>query len=326
MPIKGLEDRKRLPRLGKIHVGIKVKGRGGGSERPMATDYFVCPAEVVKVYGEKPRELHIMFPLEDESIWASQFYKLYSQSRGLMCKGDGEVAMRLVDIKTGALASRESMETEMREVDCSGRECPYYGEKCREVMMLQFALPDVPGLGVYQLDTSSVNSMININSAIEMIRGVLGRISWIPLTLVLEAQEVSPEGKKKTVQVLNLKTDVKLLDLAKRRALPAGQETAVSPPDESVPPLDSETVAESPPGPGALGGGDGARTAAPAAPKRGKPGDYPMQTLGDLFTACLAEYKMNQSEVLRELGISDKRDIGNVEQAWQTIQAVKGGK
>jgi hypothetical protein len=35
---------------------------------------------------------------------------------------------------------------------------------------------------------------------------------------------------------------------------------------------------------------------------------------------------MNQSEVLRELGISDKRDIGNVEQAWQTIQAVKGGK
>jgi hypothetical protein len=232
MPIKGLSDRLRLPRLGKIHTGIKVKN-AKGVEYPQAVDYFVCPPEVQEAYSEeKPKSLRIMFPLEDDEIWANQFYRYYSASRGLMCKGDGETAIRLVDINTGELAPKEADKTGLAEVECKGKKCEYYGDKCKEMMMLQFVLPDVPGLGVYQLDTGSINSILNINSSIKMIRNAIGRIAWVPLTLTLGEQEVAPEGKKKKVHVLNIRTDIKLIDLAKNKPLLGPTQVDVPAPDE----------------------------------------------------------------------------------------------
>jgi len=81
MSIKGVSDVVRLPRLGKIRLGIK-KETDSGTPYPTPTDYFVCPEEVRKVYGEKPRELRIMFPTDDELQWASQYLKCYSATRG----------------------------------------------------------------------------------------------------------------------------------------------------------------------------------------------------------------------------------------------------
>jgi hypothetical protein len=213
MPIKNLSDKRRLPRLGKIHLGVKITNVIG-EEYPKATDYFVCPPEVQAVFGEKPKELRIMVPVEDEEVWASQYYRCYSRSRGLVCKGDGETALRMVDMKTGKLAGRNSKETELQETACYGQACPDYEKRCREVMNLQFLLGEVPGLGVWQIDTSSVNSIRNINSAAEMIKSVCGRISMIPLLLTLEPQEVQcTGGSRKTVYVLNLRTRERPSDL-----------------------------------------------------------------------------------------------------------------
>jgi len=87
-------------------------------------------------------------------------------------------------------------------------------EKCREVMNLQFLLPEVPGLGVWQIDTGSINSIRNINSASQLIKAVTGRISMIPLLLTLEKQEVQgADGKKKTVHVMNLGIKENLINL-----------------------------------------------------------------------------------------------------------------
>jgi len=99
---------------------------------------------------------------------------------------------------------------------CAGRECPdYQGKKCQEVMNLQFMLPKVPGLGIWQVDTGSINSIRNINSCAAMVRAVCERVSWIPLTLTLEPTEViNPEdGKKKIVRCLNLRHEQGLQEL-----------------------------------------------------------------------------------------------------------------
>ena len=232
MPIKGLSENRRLPRLGKIHLGIKVQK--GGKEYPRAVDYFVCPPEVQAVFGEQPRELRVLIPVEDEEKWCSQYYRLYSNSRGLVCKGDGERCMRLVDIETGDLAWKsDAKQVEMREMTCPGRDCPDYGAKCKEVMNLQFLLPEVPGLGIWQIDTGSVNSIRNINSAADLIKRLYGRISMIPLLLTVEPMEVkTPDaGKTKNVYVLNLRTRDTLVDMMQRAsistvemlALPAGE-------------------------------------------------------------------------------------------------------
>ncbi|KKN16945.1 hypothetical protein LCGC14_0970620, partial [marine sediment metagenome] len=162
-PIKGLTERRRLPRIGKIHLGIRVPATDTTKEHPKAVDYFVFDpdhpqyAELVKTYGEQPKELHVVFPLDDPEAFASQYYRLYSRSRGLVCKGDGETATRMFDTKTGVLANRDSKEVVNKECTCAGRECPEYGRRgCGEVMNLQFLLPEVSGFGVWQIDTGSI--------------------------------------------------------------------------------------------------------------------------------------------------------------------------
>ena len=40
MPIYGLTETVRIPRLGKVHLGIKKISKGGADI--YATDYFVC--------------------------------------------------------------------------------------------------------------------------------------------------------------------------------------------------------------------------------------------------------------------------------------------
>jgi len=245
MPVKGLSDQIRLPRLGKIRLGVKVSG--AMSSYPKQVDYFVCPEAVRNVYGERPGELRILFPNEDEGKWASQFYRCYSRQRGLVCKGDGERASALVDENTDCLATANSISACLKEIDCDLPTCPYYGKQCRRVMNLQFLLPDVPGLGVWQIDTSSYWSITNVNSAVRLVRQLCGRVGMIPLTLKLQPHEVQPEGEKKTVYVLNLDTQCTLVDMLAYARSPVPESGMaesgvvlpapdVEPPDDLFPP------------------------------------------------------------------------------------------
>lgn len=97
--IKGISDRRRLPRLGKIRLGIKVKSEKSDTEYPKETDYFVCPPEVIEAYeNEYPdgeiRELDVMFPTNRVDMIFPQAYKWYGSTKGLKCIGNNEVAKR----------------------------------------------------------------------------------------------------------------------------------------------------------------------------------------------------------------------------------------
>ena len=232
-PIKGLTDQPpRLPRIGKIHLGVRVTTKKDGTPcapYPRATDYFVFDPnhpgydELVKTYGKKPKELRILLPIEDETKFAQQYYRLYSLTRGLVCKGDGEEALRMIDTDTGGVAGRDTKDFAMRPITCQGRECPEYGPRaCGETMNLQFLLPEVSGFGVWQIDTGSINSIINVNSALDLIRGVYGRVSMVPLILALEPKEVvnPDDGKKKTVRVLNIRSTDKMIEAYHKAQLP----------------------------------------------------------------------------------------------------------
>lgn len=253
-PIRGLSEQRQLPRLGKIRLGLKVEGQKASYPRP--TDFFVCPPEVKDVFGDEPRELNIMFPVEEEGLFASQWFKCYSATRGLICKGDGYTADRLIDAETGALADRTSKEVVRRDVNCQGQECPELQRKqCRPLLTLQFLLPDVEGLGIWQIDTSSVISIRNINSGLEMVRGLTGgRVAMLPLVLALGPVEVSPEGTKKKVYVLHLTARAKLADIQRIATLPASRvllPPPLAPEDEEAPEelFPSGVIAEKEPNP-----------------------------------------------------------------------------
>jgi hypothetical protein len=204
--------------LGKIRLGFRDE-----SGVPHKTPYFVIPEDhpdrerLTQLFGEEPKSLRVLIPLEDEEEWATQYYRSYSLSRGLVCKGDGETAMQMQEAKTGKLVNKETGTITMKEVPCHGRDCPHYrAKKCRESMNLRFILPEMPGLGVWQVDTGSINSILNINSCARLIRKAFGRISMIPLTLSLDPVDVSnpQDGRKQTVYVMSLRTDVTLEELA----------------------------------------------------------------------------------------------------------------
>ncbi len=243
MSIIGLSEKLRLPRKGKIRLGEK-KVSEKGKEYPSSLDYFAVPEEVAEVYPDKPRKLDIMFPMENRDDFFPQWYKRYGSSKGLICKGDGKTAVQL-PVENG-----EAKLGEMKELDCEGKECPYYQSKeCKQVGNLQIILPKVKGLGVYQIDTSSYNSIININSGIKLIKGMLervgiNRISWIPLVLEVKMQEAHPVVKNKRIKTIipvmsvDLEMSVEsMMAMLKGSALPAPEAEIDNPDVDDKPEL-----------------------------------------------------------------------------------------
>ena len=233
-PIKGISEIVRLPRLGKIRLGTREE-RGDGSIYLIPASHFICPDEVKKVFGEKPQELRIMFPTEDREQWASQYFRRYSSSLRLICRGDGETAMVKADSGTGQVPSRAASSSNLKEIACSPRTCPHYqcGD-CRRVMNLQFLLPDCPGFGVYQMDTSSFHSMSNINSMLALIDSVCQRVSMMPLSLQLVEHPVQPDGFDKVAYVVKLTCHLSLVDAQKFSQVPRGK-ALLPPPDSEAP-------------------------------------------------------------------------------------------
>ncbi|APV45259.1 hypothetical protein Dform_01945 [Dehalogenimonas formicexedens] len=235
MPIKGITGVIRLPRLGKIRLGLQRESSEGFSY-PVPTDYFVCPDEVKKVFGQCPTELSVMLPTENPNQWASQYLRCYSAYRGLICRGDGETAVARVNTKTGQVATHEDAETELREIACSPKSCHHYETgRCKRVMNLQFLIPDCPGIGVYQLDTGSYHSILNVNNSLDLIKSACGRLSMIPLSLRLIEKEVDIEGRKKTVRVLLLTSHSTLAEIQKLAQMPPSEVLLLPPPDSAVP-------------------------------------------------------------------------------------------
>ncbi len=192
-PIKGTHELERLPRLGKIRLGIHKDHNGNWYPEP--TDYFVCPEEVKKVYGEKPRELRIVFLSNRSDESTHQCLRCYSHSRHLICRGNGRTAITGSHPDSGDLT----------EIACDLDTCAAYRQRhCRLTLSLVFLLLDCPEFGVYQLDTSSLTSIVSIQSGLEYTRKRFGRIDLIPFTLTLEKREVQVKGESQVIKMLNL--------------------------------------------------------------------------------------------------------------------------
>ena len=239
--IKGLSDKRRLPRAGIIRLGIKVKNEAG-KEYPKETDFFVCPPLVKEQYGDEPKEMVIMFPVESEQVFFQQFYKKYGNGV-LLCRGDGEKAT-YYDFDEGGFVDKE----------CP---CDDLDKKCKAVGVLQFLLPEIrEAVGVWQISTSSKNSIIDINSGIDFVRGLVGRIAMIPLILKREETKTQKIEGAKVIKgrhyTMKLSIGMSLMEIQKRglisptqALLPAPVETQESV-DDLFPPNGFDKKEKSP--------------------------------------------------------------------------------
>jgi len=302
----GVSDIIRLPRLGHIHLGEKVQD--GNKTYCRALPFFVCPATVQEKYGKKPTELDIVFPTEDTEIISQQYLRAYTQSHGLACIGDGVHARRKTDLKTGTMVDHNTTDWEWRgdlsgkgELICNFQECPeFLAKKCKKVLSLQFILPLVKGIGVWQVDTSSFYSRVNVNNMIKLLQEAAkkcgGRgVSWVPLKLRLGPMEVFPAGmKKKKVNVLHVvREDITFLELlqpAKALALPSGETLAPAAAQQIV--VEQPDLYEEPPDFAADGyiesGDEDTGPEASAAPSPAAVEDSPMQAWNEVVSLMKA--------------------------------------
>lgn len=253
MSIKGVSDKRRFSILGRIRLGVRRKTESG-KEYPSKVDYFILDAfdpavkdQCVKLYGDKPRKLTIAFPDDDVERIFPQYYECWSKA-ALLCKGDGEAAQRN---DAGTLTP----------CDCPGPDmCQFaiaHGTKdregnvtpgCKRVARLQCVLVDLDTFGVFRLDTGSFNSIVNVNSALEFVRKVYGRVSWIPLDMVLKSQRATHEGKQINIYVVDILLPVGLrevanlkpmLEYAQERQIKQLDAPPVSPPEDLLPAEDA---------------------------------------------------------------------------------------
>lgn len=214
--IRGLTDQPpRLPRLGKIRLGEK-RENSNGKEYPTALDYFRFDegaAILAKTFGEKCRSIEpVILPSdrEEDYLYSGEF--AYRKS-GLFCKStDGENALRVYNKEEpeGAAYVKEhapeTAEGSMFEMPCLLEDCAIRQKGwCKSMARVRVVLPTVPGIGVWEIVTSSRNSIRNIQSTVEFVRSMTGgRVAGVPFRLSLVPQEVQPDGKTKTVYVLRL--------------------------------------------------------------------------------------------------------------------------
>jgi len=265
--IHGLSERRILPRLGKIRLGQKVKTKGG-KIRPVSLPYFKFDPDsiasfpaILEIFSDPPQptELDVLLPVDDPLIVFPQAYKCYGGSK-LKCKGDGKTARRrvckacleaepeLARTDASAMRCREHRKAgeEMIEISCP---CPLLAAgECSPVGSLMVMLPRISMGGVWQIDTHSPNIIVDINSALEFIRAVCGRISMIPLKLHRgQRATITPDGRPTTVHTVQLRFTG---DVDEVRRLRAGEATAIAalvaaPQDDGddLPPVEAEEAA-----------------------------------------------------------------------------------
>lgn len=194
--IKGrFSEARELPRIGKIRLGLKVQGNKGSY--PTETEYFVCPPEVIEVYGDTPTELDVLLPSNKrEDVFRSK-YAMYGSGAGLKCHGNGEEAERFNE-KTNTWDQRtcpcEHLKTE---------ESPK--GTCTAKSDLMVMLPLVSMGGCYQIKTGSAAATKNINSSLDLIQFLTGgRIAFLPMKLRRVPVEMTHEGHKRTHYIMTL--------------------------------------------------------------------------------------------------------------------------
>lgn len=224
MPIDGLTDIDRAPRQGMLRLGIKKKTTDGKKEYPSEVDYFILDPETPNpldkkiiidnffaVFGINPKTIEVMLISSDINKTFPQNYKRYGKNTPLKCIGDGKTATVTEKDWGKGLNQVGVDERGFMQVECKGRDCIYatandksQNKECKATATLSVNMPQLGGLGVWQLTTGSFNSIVNINSGIRELNEIYGRCHGIPLMLERRPQETAYKGKKALHYTLHL--------------------------------------------------------------------------------------------------------------------------
>lgn len=277
-----MPEMEQLPRVGKIRLGEQVektRETGGSITYPSKIDYFRVEAEESgvtspeaaasfhEVYGDEPRSLRCALPGPTPDAVFEGAWRLYGANKlKRLCDGTtcdertatgGWTEQPCICAGLPKMVKRKGKKEEVPNPDL-----------CKLTWTFNVLLPDVRGIGVWQVDTGSEISIRRISSWLQMMHRLIGDFTLTEFTLDLVEAMVAPEGKALAVYVLQPRSEGssprELLaggGRAERQLIEAGPVPDVPPPvvDEGPPPdVDPETgeVIEPSPSDAAVADGD----------------------------------------------------------------------
>ncbi|MBN1461381.1 MAG: hypothetical protein JXA57_17775 [Armatimonadetes bacterium] len=226
----------RPARIGKLKIGEKTLSKNG-KEIPSKLDYIKAvdgAGNVIQafhdVFGEKPTEFRAVFPSNDPDDFYWEAYRRYGSGTGLVCHGDGRQAI-----------VEETGET----IDCPCQHAEGERPSCKPVASLSLFLFDVPALGVFQIDTGSLNSIKNMRWFLSALPGLTGgQYAGIPFKVKVEPFQALHDGKASLAYQwkLDLLPGYKPADL--RMAAQQAVESFLLPPEIAERPMIDEAKPE----------------------------------------------------------------------------------
>lgn len=235
--IHSLQD-TRLPVIGKIRLGIR-KETQTGVEYPESVDYFVLTdaPELIKVYGEKPKEIDAFFLTDDLDEAIPNWLKWYGAGKRdkdgkvvggkLNCYGTGPATIDVVDPETGEVVQQSvpGKAFYMKEKDlvtkiiperpCLGEKCPDYYDKngraqCGPTMKVNIMVPLASMSGIFEIDTKSITSMRMFIRQLTHLKKQFGHLTGIPFKIYRNAVSMNvpnKPGQQKIHYILSIKVN-----------------------------------------------------------------------------------------------------------------------
>jgi len=204
--IRGLTP--RLAECGKIKIGKKgemtTSSKGNTFRPPEKIDHiivttmekenddFIPDVYIMNKIGENCKAIPVRLPYDDPSLNFPTSYAYY-HSAACKCRGDGETAIN----------------SDGEPIECNPETCQNIKDnKCKPNGVLSLILDDAPRVGgVYKFRTTGWNSINNVFSSMEFIRGLTnGLLAGLPLMLTLTPKHTVIPGTKTstTIYMVNL--------------------------------------------------------------------------------------------------------------------------
>lgn len=213
-----------LGTVGHIRIGEMAKN-ANGKEYPVSLDYFKpdAPEQYLQyfraAFGDKPAKITITFLSNDLNDVCRQFYELRDGAGGRMAYGDGVTFY--VATKQGDGTVKDVVTTPP-DVDkwMKGMETTA-GKPWRERLVLKFAIPQIPVLGLWEFSTHANASTIpNIIGTIDTVFQIAGRLAGIPFDLIIEKVKSDKAGSKSVYPVVTMVCNISQESAALVRELP----------------------------------------------------------------------------------------------------------
>ena len=168
--IIGLTDSINFRRDGKIRSGTRDDASGKMDNFP----YFLLhdAPQLIPVLGEHPTEVYFTVPTDRVNLFFRPSLRWYTKNE-LMCVSTHEIGRPIAAYHAfgdapGVKQNPHPVRPKARERSCMYKSCQQYQEgKCFEHFFLDMIIPQYSLGSVFTLDNTSINAVLNVDSAIK---------------------------------------------------------------------------------------------------------------------------------------------------------------